>query len=79
MELIVADLFLYGFSYMRQIQTRMDGWAHVSKFKGFTHQKAIADEIQECGALVDECLTRFNVSTHVTYQLGCPVCRSVDI
>ena len=78
-ELIVPDVvLLHGFSYMRQIQTRMDGWANVSKFKGFTHQKAIAEEIQECGALLDECLTKFNVSTHVTYQLGRPVCRPID-
>ena len=49
-------------SCLVDIQTRMDGWVHIGKIKGFTKQLEIEGEIGQCLGEISDCLTKFQVS-----------------
>lgn len=50
---------------LTNIQTRMKSCALLSRTHAFLHQKEVSREIERCHNIISDCMTRFQLSSHV--------------
>ncbi|KAK0467943.1 kinase-like domain-containing protein [Desarmillaria tabescens] len=50
---------------LTNIQTRMKSCALLSRTHAFLHQKEVSREIEKCHSIISDCMTRFQLSSHV--------------